>query len=77
MAEPQTTQQKEPVPLLETTESAELHRKQRGDPEPTSPGKSGLGRHVDVGGVGDFGPVSDKVDFHLRGGSEKIEHRVP
>lgn len=32
---------------------------------------------ADVGGVGDFGPVSDKVDFHLRGGSEKIEHRVP
>lgn len=29
-----------------TAESAEMHRKQRGDPEPMSPGKSGLGRHV-------------------------------
>ncbi|PRW20779.1 IAA-amino acid hydrolase ILR1-like 3 [Chlorella sorokiniana] len=75
MAEPQAKQEKEPVHLLETSESAELHRKQRGDPEPTSPGKSGLGRHIDVGGVGDFGPVD--TERMQQKDERNIEHRVP
>lgn len=43
--------------LLESAEEAERHRKERGEPEPVSPRKSGLGRHIDIGGVADFGPV--------------------
>ncbi|KAL4451672.1 hypothetical protein ABPG75_007334 [Micractinium tetrahymenae] len=43
--------------LLESAEDAAKHRKERGEEEPMSPQKSGLGRHVDIGGVGDFGPV--------------------
>lgn len=42
---------------LETAEQAEAHRKARGEEDPISPRRSALGRHYDIGGVADFGPV--------------------
>ena len=44
-------------PLLETAEDAQKHRVERGETEPQERGATGLGRHYDVGGVADFGPV--------------------
>lgn len=46
---------------LESKEQAEMHRKERGDPEPEiKPGA--FGKHHDVGGVGDFAGTFERRD---------------
>ncbi len=37
-----------PLPL-ESAADTERHRRERGEPEPVSPHKSGLGRHIPIG----------------------------
>jgi hypothetical protein len=70
----QEVQQQSPPPLkLESTEQAEQHRKERGEDEPMSPGRSGLGRHYNIGGGrADFGPVDVE-----RMGAQKDERDIP
>lgn len=51
-------QQSPPPPLLQSSEQADQDRKERGEDEPKSPGRSGVGRHYNIGGgIADFGPV--------------------
>lgn len=62
-------------PLLESAEDAARHRKDRGEPEPRVSGASGFGRHYDIGGKAEYGPVDthrmDQVD------ERDIPARVP
>lgn len=41
-----------------------------------SPGRSGLGRHIDIGGVADFGPV-DTTRMSDQPDTRNIPARVP
>lgn len=51
-------------------------RKERGEPEPQSPGASGLGRHFNIGGgVADYGPVDTERNKQVD--TRDIEARVP
>ena len=47
------SQQPQSPGSLESREQAEIHRKQRGDPEPEVR-PAAFGKHHDIGGVGDF-----------------------
>lgn len=62
-------------PLLESAEDAARHRKDRGEPEPRVSGASGFGRHYDIGGKAEYGPVDthrmDQLD------ERDIPARVP
>lgn len=59
---------KAPLERLESAELARQHRKERGEPEPQVVGKTGVGGHIDIGGVADFGPVDTR-----RGSVELLE----
>ncbi|KAI3437725.1 hypothetical protein D9Q98_000173 [Chlorella vulgaris] len=65
-----------PAGLLESADDASKHRKARGEEEPMSPGRSGLGRHIDIGGVADFGPV-DTTRMSDQPDTRNIPARVP
>lgn len=66
-------QQQEGQLKLESTELADQHRKERGESEPMSPGRTGLGTHYNIGGGrADFGPVDVE-----RMGAQKDERDIP
>lgn len=72
----QALKEGEEKPLaLESAEQAEAHRKARGEEEPISPRRSGLGRHYDIGGVADYGPVDTERNQQVD--SRDIPARVP
>jgi hypothetical protein len=75
--EGQTQQQQSSSPLkLESTELAEQHRKERGEDAPMSPGRTGLGRHYNIGGGrADFGPVD--VERMAQKDERDIPARLP
>ncbi|GAB4824209.1 hypothetical protein N2152v2_011255 [Parachlorella kessleri] len=69
---------KDDKPLaLESAEQAAQHRKERGEEEPLSPRKSALGRHYDIGGVADYGPVDTDRINQPDSRDEPIQARVP
>lgn len=72
---PAAKQAETPLPL-ESAGDAARHRKERGEGEPVSPRRSGLGRHVDVGGVADFGPT-DTERMSKQPDTRDIDARVP